>query len=163
MKLLLLFLIFSAIGSPHAVMPGRAVSDAPIRESQTPNLVGRWRVKFNLSGVGEKTLVLHAQAKGSGSILLLDTAPDGKPATASLPAAWSQTTANRLSFSGEAELPIGTCCREMGTLIFKGHFKPDGTISGAAIFVTGTVDVENHVGHRSLLGVFTAAPISPIN
>src|SRR5260370_30630111 len=65
------------------------------------NFAGRWRVKFTLSGTGEKNLVFDSQANGSGSFLLLDTAPDGKSVVGPLPAAWSQTTNDRVNFSGE--------------------------------------------------------------
>lgn len=71
--------------------------------------VGRWQVKFNLAGV-EKNLILISQAGGVPSFVLLDTGPDDKPVTGPKPATWSQLTDNRLSFSGEVELPIGTCC-----------------------------------------------------
>ena len=123
------------------------------------NLSGRWHVKFNLSGVGEKNLVFDAQAKGSGSFLLLDTAPDGKSVTDPQPAVWSQTTNDRVNFAGEVELPLGTCCREIGTLILKGKFTSSNTISGKAIFVASSVDEENYTGFRSTLGSFTATRI----
>ena len=38
---------------------------------QTLNLKGRWRVKFTLSGVGEKNLTFKSQVKGAGSFLNL--------------------------------------------------------------------------------------------
>jgi hypothetical protein len=123
------------------------------------NLVGRWRVKFTLSGIGEKNLVFDSQAKGSGSLLLLDTGPDNKPVATLLPASWSQTTNDRVSLSGEVELPLGTCCRDTGTLIFKGKFNSSDLISGKAIFVTSTVDEENCNGFRSMLGTFTATRV----
>jgi len=126
--------------------------------NQSATIVGRWRVKFTLSGVGEKNLVFEAQAKGAGSFLLLDTGPDNNPVPDSLPATWSQTTNDRVNFSGEAELPIGKCCRETGTLIFKGKFKGN-LIEGKAIFIGTTVDEENLNGYRSLVGTFTATPV----
>jgi hypothetical protein len=120
------------------------------------NLSGRWEVKFNLSGIGEKNLVFEAQANGSGSFLLLDTGPDGKPVAGALSAAWSQTSNDRVNFSGEVELPLGTCCREVGTLILKGKFTSSNSISGKAIFVSSTVDEENYTGFRSTRGTFSA-------
>ena len=141
----------------HADSPQATVQPAP-----AANLVGRWRVKFTLSGIGEKHLVFDAQAKSSGSFLLLDTGPDNKP-VAPMPAAWSQTTNDRVNFSGEVELPLGTCCREIGTVIFKGKFASNNYISGKAIFIASTIDEENFNGYRSMLGTFTATrfPINP--
>lgn len=123
------------------------------------NLAGRWRVKVILSGGAVKNLVFESKPKGSGSFLLLDTGPDDKPVPDPQAAVWSQTTNDRVSFSGEVELPIGTCCREVGTLIFKGRFSSSNSISGKAIFVTSTTDEENLYGFRSLTGTFTATRV----
>jgi hypothetical protein len=127
--------------------------------AQPANLVGRWRVKFNLSGIGEKNLIFDARAGGAGSFLLLDAGPDNKPAVVPLSAAWSETTNNRVSFSGEVELPIGTCCREIGTLIFKGKLSSNDTITGKTVFIGITEDEENLNGFRSTSGSFTATRV----
>ena len=135
----------------------------PVHPTLSPAQVempsGRWRVKFTLSGTGEKNLIFDCQAKGSGSFMLLDTAPDNKPVPASIPALWFQTTNSRVSFSGDVELPYGTCCREMGTLIFKGKINSDNSISGKALFVGSTEEEENGIGFRSMTGTFTAVPV----
>lgn len=104
-------------------------------------------------------MIFDAQAKGSGSILLLDAGPDKKPMTTPLPAAWSQTTNDRVSFTSEIEFPLGTCCREMGTLIFKAKLDSTNSLSGKAIFVGSTVDEENFNGFRSAVGSFTATRV----
>jgi len=122
-------------------------------------LVGRWRVKFALSGGNEKNLIFDSRARESGSFLLLDTGPDDKPVAAPQPAAWSQMTNDRVSFSGEVESPIGTCCREMGTLIFKGKFASSNSISGTLIFVTSVDEEESPYKFRSMVGTFTATRI----
>lgn len=127
--------------------------------AQSASLAGRWRVKFNLSGIGEKNLIFDAQARGAGSFLLLDAGPDNKPAATPVSAAWSDTTNNRVSFSGEVELPLGTCCREIGTLVFKGKQTSSDTITGKAIFIGITEDEENFNGYRSTVGSFTATRI----
>jgi len=113
---------------------------------------GRWKVKFNLSGVGEKNLVLESKAGGVCSFSLLDAGVESKP----LQAAWSQTTNDRVNFSGEAELPLGTCCVEIGTLVFKGKFKSNDSISGKAVFIGSTQDEENLNGFRTMVGTFIA-------
>jgi hypothetical protein len=148
--LLLLLSAVQGVGSPASSLRNAAP------QSQTMNLVGRWQVKYTLAGIGEKNLVFDSQAKGAGSFVLLDAGPDDKSPATPLPAAWSQATDDRVNFSGEVELPIGTCCRETGTLIFKGKFHSGNSISGKAIFVTSTVDEENFNGFRSMVGTFTA-------
>ena len=123
-----------------------------------PEIQGRWQVKFTFAGRTEMNLLFEAKAKGDGTFLLLDTAPDSKPEAAPRSATWTQTTNDRMSFSGEVELPIGDCCRETGTLIFKGKSdakKPD-SISGKVIFIASTEDEENGIGYRALAGTFTA-------
>ena len=123
---------------------------------QQPALNGRWRVKFNLSGIGEKNLTADFDADGSASLLLLDAGPDNKAAAKPIPGAWSQTTNGRVSFSAEVELPYGTCCREIGTLVFKGKFDSQHSLSGKAVFIGTTTDDENYNGFRSTTGTFTA-------
>ena len=98
------------------------LSKPGVPQVQVAKLHGLWQVKFNLSGVGEKSLQFTSVAKGSGSFLPLDTEPDGKPLAERVPAIWSQTGNDRVNFAGEVELPLGRCCRETGTLIFKGKF-----------------------------------------
>ena len=123
------------------------------------NVVGRWRIKFTLIGGSEKNLVFEAVAKGSGSFQLLDTGPDDKPVVAPQPAAWSLTNTN-VSISGEAELPIGTCCRETGTLIFKAKFSSANSITGKLIFVTNIDEEESPYKFRSTVGTFTATRLT---
>jgi|ERR1041384_2302618 hypothetical protein len=119
-------------------------------------LTGRWQVKFTFAGRSEMNLILDAKSGGSGTFLLLDTAPDSKPEAAPRTAAWLQTTNDRVGFSGEVELPIGTCCRETGTLIFKGKFGANGSLTGKVIFVASTEEEENPIGFRTLIGTFIA-------
>lgn len=118
-------------------------------------LHGRWRVRFSLSGI-EKNLVFTANLEGSGSFLLLDTGLEDTPVPNPAPAVWTQLTNDRVSFAGEAELPIGTCCREMGTLIFKGKFTSPNYISGKLIFVTNIGEEESPYRYHSLVGTFSA-------
>ena len=121
-------------------------------------LRGRWHVTFKMDGL-EKNVIFEASDNGSGSFKLLDTALDDKPVAHAVPAVWSQLTNDRVSFSGEAELPIGTCCREVGTMIFKGKFTPQNTISGTLIFVTSVDQEESAFKFRSEVGTFTATRV----
>ena len=127
-----------------------------------PEVAGRWQVKFTFAGRTEMNLIFEAKDKGDATFLLLDTAPDSKPETSPRPATWTQTTNNRMSFSGEVELPIGDCCRETGTLLFKGKLTPDksNSLSGKVIFIASTEDEENGVGFRTMAGTFTATRVA---
>jgi len=122
-------------------------------------LTGRWRVKFSLSGDAEKNLIFEPKAKGSGFFLLLDTGPNDQPVPDPVPAAWTEITNNRISFSSEVELPLGTCCRELGTLMFKGKFESANSISGKLIFVTSVDEEESPYKFHTAVGKFTATRI----
>src|SRR5262245_27369377 len=120
---------------------------APLLDSKhEPKLSGRWRVNFSLVETKGKNLVLEVKAKGSAAFHLLDTGPDNKPVPDPLPAVWSEIDNGRVSFAGNVEMPLGTCCREVGTLIFKGTYASDNLIKGKAIFIASTTDEENFIG-----------------
>ncbi len=145
-------ILMSVIAQAFAQSPSQATAPP----AQDPSLTGRWRVKFAFDGNPEKNLIFDSQPKGVGSFLLLDTGPDNKPWEAPLPALWSQTSNGRVNFSSEVELPFGTCCREIGTLILKGKFNSGNSIKGKAIFIASSEEEENPIGYRSMLGTFTA-------
>jgi hypothetical protein len=132
---------------------GLMVFGSPI---ESRSLIGRWRVEFALTSGEKKHLFIEAKAKGNGTLLGVDTAEGNKQAPEALPAVWSETANERVTFSGDIELPLGTCCRELGTLILKGAFVTDTSLKGRAIFITNTTDDENFVGYRSDIGTFTA-------
>ncbi|HSE17287.1 MAG TPA: hypothetical protein VLB46_09550 [Pyrinomonadaceae bacterium] len=123
-------------------------------------LSGRWRVTFSLTGDPEKHLIFEAKPKGAGSFSLLDTAPDNKPVADPVPAVWSELDNNRVSFTGEVELQLGNCCREVGTLIFRGKWKSNTSIAGKIIFVTNIDEEESPYQFRSHIGTFTATPVN---
>jgi hypothetical protein len=121
-----------------------------------PTLTGRWRVNFSLVETKNKNLIFEVKPKGSGTFFLLDTGPDDKPVSEPQPAVWSQIDNGQVSFAANVELPLGTCCREVGTLIFKGTYDSDNSIKGKTIFIASTTDEENFTGFRSSVGTFTA-------
>ena len=136
-----------------------AVQLAHYQAAATPKsetvFTGRWRVKFFISGL-EKNLILEAKTQGAASLSFLDSGPDNKPVPNPLAAAWALLTNERVSFSGEAELPIGTCCREWGSLIFKGKFSSSNSISGTLIFVTSVAEEESPYKFHTVVGTFRA-------
>lgn len=136
-----------------AVIPASSANSAN-------GLNGRWRVKFTLVGISEKNLIFDAKPGGTGTFVGLDTGVDNKPVNEPAPAVWSEIPNNRVSFSGNLDLPIGTCCRDVGALVFKGSFAPDGSIKGRVIFIGNTVDEENFNGYTTATGTFTATPES---
>ena len=145
-KISVVILFFSTV-------PAQPAAPAPLSAGR---LTGRWRVTFSLTGDPEKHLIFEVKPKGAGAFTLLDPGPDEKAIPNSAPAVWSEVDEDRVSFSGETELQIGTCCRQQGTLIFKGKFKSNSTISGGLIFVTSIDEEESPYKYRSHVGTFTA-------
>lgn len=141
-----------SMATAYGITSQNSLSRDSLKET---SLVGRWRVKFILVGGSEKNLVLALQEKGMGSFALLDTGPDNKSVPTPLPATWSKTLDN-VSISGDVELPIGTCCRETGTLIFKAKAVSDNSLSGRLIFVTNIDEDESPYKFRSTIGTFSA-------
>jgi hypothetical protein len=141
-----------------ALQSGVSQTAAPNSRFPQANLVGRWQVEFDLDRV-KKNLIFESKAGGSGSFLLMGTGSHEKRIVASLPAVWSGIGNDRVSFSGEAELPLGTCCVEVGTVIFKGSFESINAISGKVVFITSVDDEESPLKLRSAVGTFTATRI----
>ena len=148
--LISLLVLVSSVAAQQTMAPAAAP------DTSVAKLGGRWRVTFSLSGDPKKNLIFETKARGAGSFTLLDTGPDDKPVPEPVPAAWSELSNNRVSFSGEVELPLGNCCREIGTLIFKGKFQTSTTITGKLIFVTSIDEEESPYQFRSHVGTFSA-------
>lgn len=155
---LLTVALILALGVLAQAAVGQSKETQTLTTASDTKLVGRWRVTFTISSL-KKNLVFDAKERGAGLFLLLDTGPDDTPVADPVPGAWSQLTNYRVSFSGETELPIGTCCREIGTLLFKGRFSSANTISGKVIFVTSVDEEESPYQFRTVVGVFTATRV----
>ena len=145
---IILFILISVVSGQQVAAPASG------------KLTGRWQVSFAINGDAKKNLIFEPKAKGAGSFSLLDTGPDNKPVQEPVPAAWSELTNNRVSFSGEVELPLGTCCRELGTLMFKGKFESPDSIKGTLIFVTSIDEEESPYKFHSAIGTFTATRLT---
>lgn len=136
---------------------------AVVGQQATPvkaKLTGRWHVTFSLQGDAKKNLIFEPQAKGAATFKLLDTGVDNKPVPEPAPAVWSELSNSRVSFTGEIEMPIGNCCREIGTLTFKGKFQSSTSITGKLVFVTSVDEEESPYQFRSHIGTFTATLVN---
>jgi hypothetical protein len=151
MRRLLLFCLLSIV----TVCGISAQTSAPKESLKATSILGRWHVKFTLTGGEEKNLDLTAREHGVGILELKDTGPDNKPVPTPQPAIWS-TTSDTLNISSNIELPIGTCCRENGTVIFKAKSVSSNSFSGKLIFVTNTDEEESPYKFRSTIGTFSA-------
>jgi hypothetical protein len=157
MKRICIVWLVAALLSFPLTIAERASAQGP-QHPKPMNLRGRWRVKFIMRGQ-EKNLILVSKNNREATFFPLDTAPDDKPAGA-VPAVSSILPDNRVSFSGDLELPLGTCCREVGTLTFKGKFSSSNSISGKLVFLTSVDEDESPFKLRAEIGTFTATRIT---
>jgi hypothetical protein len=151
LPVLVLVLAFSAFGQEK----GEETAASPVP-------VAGWDVSFTLMGptanVVPRRLFFMSFTDNTGTFRM--TGPRTTwPVQTTFPAVWAAPTPTFMSFSGEVEFPIGNCCRETGTLIFKGDRSNTGVISGAAIFVTNVQSPANPVPYIIRTGTFVATPV----
>lgn len=120
-------------------------------QTQSPNLIGTWKVEITFANEQHRSLRFDAQGDGNGTFLLLDPKLNvwgpAKPSEAK----WSRSEGNSVTFSGPVEFMIGNVGRDAGTLVFKGKFETSDLI-------TGEVEFSPLVGERpSKHGTFKAA------
>jgi len=130
-------------------------------EGGSPVPVAGWSVSYTLMSTTTTTarqLVFISYSNGTGSFRLIGPRTTWTP-TMLFPAVWDRVTNNFISFSSEVEFPVGNCCRETGTLIFKGNTSQTGVISGAAIFVTNVPSTTTTGPYVIRTGTFIATPI----
>ena len=135
-----------------AVSPAARQTPAPTSIDPT----GKWNVSFALPGISAKEMELTCHSNHTAVFKLNDPTATDKSVVDGVPAVWSPFSSGRINFSGEVELPIGTCCREVGTLVLKGTSTSANAISGKVVFIGTTTDEENFNGFRSLTGTFKA-------
>jgi hypothetical protein len=63
-------------------------------------------------------------------------------------------------FSGTVEFPLGNVGRDAGTLVLKGKFGTEGTVTGAAIFFPLDQDPKDPKARPSKSGSFKAIRVA---
>ena len=139
-----------------AVYPLRA----SCAQTQSFNLVSRWKVEFKFSSVEEHALRFDATSGGKGTFLLLDTVSSLVPPAEPTKAQWEQTAPDKVTFSGAIEFPIGNVGRDVGTLVFKGGFESASSISGKVSFFRVGQDPKDPGTVPAKTGDFTAKRIA---
>ena len=130
-------------------------------EGGSPVPVAGWNVSYTLispTTTTSRQLVFISYSNGTGSFRLIGPRTTWTTTTL-FPAVWDRVTNDFISFSSEVEFPIGNCCRETGTLIFKGNTSVTGVITGAAIFVTNMPATTPPLPYAVRTGTFVATPI----
>lgn len=124
--------------------------------AQSPSVVGRWKVDVTFTDASQHSLRFDVQDSGKGSFLLLDARSSLLEPAKPSDAEWTQTADKGVSFSGPIEFPIGNVGRDAGTLVFKGTFDTDDSISGEVAFFAAGQDPKDPAASASKTGTFKA-------
>lgn len=153
-RLLIILILFGSIFAFSQRKSSEVSSAAPI--------IGAWDVTFTWeeSNYSQK-LVFIAVAGGTGSFRIVGPRITTQPPLVH-PAVWARPFTGFMSFSGEVEFPRGNCCRETGTLLFKGVQASNGTINGRAMFIHDISVVATPGAFQTRVGTFTAVPLPVI-
>jgi hypothetical protein len=149
MKFFLGFLGLIAISAVYSLR-------ASCAQTQSFNLVGRWKVEFKFSSDKEHNLRFDAQSDGKGTFLLLDTVSSLVPPAEPTKAQWEHAAPDQAKFSGDIEFPIGNVGRDAGILVFKGKFDSANSISGKVSFFRVGQDIKNPATVPAKTSDFTA-------
>ena len=131
-------------------------------ESSSSVPVGGWDVTFSLLSpttvTNTRRLMFMSFSDGTGTFRIIGPRTTWTTQTI-FPSVWRSLTPSFMSFSGEVEFPIGNCCREAGTLVFKGTRANDGTMSGPVLFITSNPIVATPAPYTIRTGTFVATPL----
>ena len=131
----------------------------PVFSQNSPVPVAGWDVTFTLENGLSRRLTFISMSNGTGTFRIIGPRSTTQVNTI-VPAVWSRPVPGLMSFSGEVQLPIGNCCRETGTLMFKGtQSTAGGTITGRAIFASDLSPTTTPTGNGVQFGTFVAAPL----
>ena len=131
-----------------------------LSQAQSSNVIGSWRVEITFGNGETRLFRFEARESGKGSFLLLD--PRSKfwgPAGPS-EAKWTQGDEGSVMFSGAVEFPLGNVGRDAGTLVLKGKFGTEGSITGEATFFPVDQDPKDPKARPSKSGSFKAIRVT---
>jgi hypothetical protein len=129
---------------------------ATVTQAESPNMIGKWNVEITFSNADHRSLRFDAQGAGKGTLLLLDPRSNVWEPAGPSAAKWTQGEGNSVTFSGAVEFLIGNVGRDAGTLVFKGKFGTDGSITGEVAFFPLDQDPSNPRVRSSRSGTFKA-------
>ena len=129
-------------------------------QAQSPNVIGSWKVEVTFENGEARSLRVEARESGKGSFQLLDPRSKGYGAPGPSEAKWIQGDEGSVMFSGPVEFPLGNVGRDAGTLVLKGKFGTEGTITGGATFFRLDQDPKDPKASPSKSGSFKAIRVT---
>ena len=134
----------------------------PIAAQNSPVPVAGWNVSYALVSttpvITPRQILFMSFSNGTGTFRIVGPRTTTTTQT-TFPAVYDWVTPDFISFSSEVELPVGNCCRETGTLIFKGNRSNTGEISGSVLFVVNMPGTAAPNPYVIRTGTFIATPI----
>ena len=131
-----------------------------LSQSQASKVIGSWKVEIAFQNGESRSVQFEGRESGKGSFLLLDPQlkawGPAKPSDAN----WTQSEGNSVILSGKVEFPLGNVGRDAGTLVLKGKFGDDSTITGEAKFFRGSEDPADPKAGAAKSGTFKATRVT---
>ena len=136
------------------------VLGAGFSQAQLAKVMGVWSVEINFENGNNRLLRFEARDSGKGSFLLLDPSlkvwGPAKPSDAS----WTRDDEGSVTFSGTVEFPLGNVGRDAGTLVLKGKFETEGSITGTVTFFSLGQDSKDPEAKPKKNGSFKASRVA---
>ena len=124
---------------------------------QPSSLIGSWRVEIAFQNGERRFFRLDARAAGKGFFFPLGPRQVGP--TEPSAAEWTQSEDHSLGISGPVQFPLGNVGLARGTLVLKGKFGADGSITGEASFFPSEQDPKDPKATPSKNGTFSAVRV----
>jgi hypothetical protein len=131
-----------------------------LSRARSSNVIGSWKVEITFGNGDARSLRFEARESGEGSFRLLDLRSKVWGLAGPSEAKWTRGDEGSVMFSGTVEFPLGNVGRDAGTLVLKGKFGTDGTITGAAVFFPLDQDPKDPKARPSKSGSYKAIRIT---
>jgi len=125
-------------------------------EAVSQAMTGSWTVDASFPNGEKRSFRFDARSSGEGSLLLLDPRSSLAEPARPTDAKWTRGDPGSVTISGPVEFPIGNVGRERGTLVLRGKFGADGSITGEAAFYAPGQDPSVSKAKPSRSGSFKA-------
>ena len=127
-----------------------------LSHAESVNITGSWKVEITFKNGDSRSLRFEARPSGKGSFMLLDPRSKSWGSAGPSEAKWTQGDEGSVMFSGTVEFLIGNVGRDAGTLVLKGKFGKEGSITGEAMFFPVGQDPNDPKATASKSGMFKA-------
>jgi hypothetical protein len=128
--------------------------------AQPPKVIGSWKVEIVFANGETHSVRFDAQASGKGSLALLIPKPISVGPAEGPAAKWSESDNGSMIFSGPVQFPLGNVGLLRGTLVLRGQFQPEGSITGEATFFPMDQETKDTEAKPSKRGTFKATRVA---